>query len=57
MIRNLIALALLALVAAPLVSLHQMGGIGIRTSVWLVKPDGAAAGGVTLEALVRATRL
>jgi hypothetical protein len=57
MIRNLIALALIALVAAPLVSLYQLGGIGIRTSVWLVKPDGAMAGGVTLETLVRATRL
>ncbi len=57
MIRNLIAAALLALVVAPLVSLHQLGGIGVRTSVWLVKPNGAAAGGVSFEALVRATRL
>jgi hypothetical protein len=57
MIRTLIVAALLALVLAPLVSLHQLGGIGIRTSVRLVKPNGAAAGGVTLEALVAATRL
>ena len=57
MIRNLIALALLALVATSLVSLHQLGGIGVQTSVWLVKPDGAPAGGVTFETLVAATRL
>lgn len=57
MIRNLIALALLALVLAPLVTLHQLGGVGVRTSVTLVKPDGTVAGGVAFEALVRATRL
>ncbi|HEX9946469.1 MAG TPA: hypothetical protein VGA98_02920 [Allosphingosinicella sp.] len=57
MIRNLIAVALLALVVAPLVSLNQLGGFGVRTSIWLVKPDGAVAGGVTFETLLAATRL
>jgi hypothetical protein len=53
MIRNLIALAVIALIAAPLVSLHQLGGIGVQASVRIVKQSG---GGVSLEALVAATR-
>ena len=54
MIRNLIALALLALVLAPLVSLHQLGGLGVQASLRIVPQNG---GGVSLEALVAATRL
>lgn len=54
MIRNLIALAAIALVAAPLVSLHQLGGLGVQASVRVVKHGG---GGVSLEALFAATRL
>ncbi|HEX9964029.1 MAG TPA: hypothetical protein VGB04_03495 [Allosphingosinicella sp.] len=57
MIRNLAVAALLALVLAPLVSLHQLGGIGVRTSVLLVKPNGTAVGGVAFEAVLAATRL
>ncbi|HEU0135146.1 MAG TPA: hypothetical protein VFR28_10005 [Allosphingosinicella sp.] len=57
MIRNLIAAALLALVLAPLVTLHQLGGVGVRTSVLIVKPDGAVVGGMAFEGLLRATRL
>jgi hypothetical protein len=53
MIRNLIALAVIALIAAPLISLHQLGGIGVQASVRIVKQGG----GVSLEALVAATRL
>ena len=54
MIRNLIALAIIALIAAPLVSLHQLGGIGVQASVRIGKPSG---GGISLEAVVAATRL
>jgi hypothetical protein len=54
MIRNLIALAAIALVAAPLVSLHHLGGIGLQASVRVAKHAG---GGVSLEALFAATRL
>jgi hypothetical protein len=54
MIRNLIALAVIALIAAPLVSLHQLGRIGVEASVRVVK---GAGGRISLEALVAATRL
>ena len=56
MIRNLIAIALLALLAAPLVSLHQLGAIEIRASLRIVHGDGGAPS-VSLDALVAATRL
>jgi hypothetical protein len=56
MIRNLIAAALLALVLAPLVSLHQLAGIEIRASLHLANPSGGIPA-VSLEALVAATRL
>lgn len=55
MIRNLIALALLALVLAPLVSLHQLGAIEARASVRISKIG--SVGAVTFDALVAATRL
>lgn len=55
MIRNLIALALLALVLAPLVSLHQLGAVEVRASVRMVK-EGAVVG-VGFDALLAATRL
>lgn len=55
MIRNLIAAALLALVLAPLVSLHQLGAIEVRASLRIVDEAGMPA--VSLEALVAATRL
>ncbi|HEX8062407.1 MAG TPA: hypothetical protein VF535_04250 [Allosphingosinicella sp.] len=55
MIRNLIALALLALVLAPLVSLHQLGGIEVRASVRVVKMGSAPV--VGFDALLAATRL
>jgi hypothetical protein len=54
-IRNLIALALLALVLAPLVSLHQLGAIEARASVRISKIG--SVGAVTFDALVAATRL
>ncbi|HEU0100151.1 MAG TPA: hypothetical protein VFQ67_15430 [Allosphingosinicella sp.] len=54
MIGKLIVLAVVALIAAPLVSLHQLGGIGVHASVRIVAASG---GGVSLEALVAATRL
>ena len=57
MIRNLIALAVLALLVAPLVSLHQLGGIGVRASVLLVRPNGTVVTGVAFEAALAATRL
>jgi hypothetical protein len=55
MIRNLIALALLALVLAPLVSLHQLGGIEAHASVRVVKTGSARV--VSFDALLAATRL
>jgi NAD+--asparagine ADP-ribosyltransferase len=55
MIRNLIALALLALVLAPLVSMRQLGTIEARASV-RVSTIGAV-GTVSFDALVAATRL
>ncbi len=54
MIRNLIALAVIALIVAPLVSLHQLGGIGVQASIRIAQPSG---GGISVEALVAATRL
>ena len=56
MIRNLVAAALLALIAAPLVSLHQLGAIEVRASLRNVQRAGAGPS-VSLEALVAATRL
>ncbi|HEX8225832.1 MAG TPA: hypothetical protein VF605_18650 [Allosphingosinicella sp.] len=55
MIRNLIAAALLALVLAPLVSLHQLGAIEVRASLRIADQAGVPA--ISLEALVAATRL
>jgi hypothetical protein len=55
MIRNLIALALLALVLAPLVSLHQLGAVEARASVRIVKVGGVRT--VSFDALLAATRL
>jgi hypothetical protein len=55
MIRNLIALALLALVLAPLVSLHQLGGIEAHASVRIVSQGAGSA--VSFDALLVATRL
>ncbi len=54
MIRNLIAIAVIALIAAPLVSLHQLGGFGVQASIRVAKDAG---GRTSLEALVAATRL
>jgi hypothetical protein len=54
-IRNLIALALLALVLAPLVSLHQLGNLEARASVRMVKMGSVRA--VSFDALLAATRL
>jgi hypothetical protein len=55
MIRNLIALALLALVLAPLVSLHQLGGIEAHAPVRIVKHGAVRT--VSFDALLAATRL
>ena len=55
MIRNLVAAALLALVLAPLVSLHQLGGVEIQASVRLVTQG--ATNAVSFDALLAATRL
>lgn len=55
MIRNLIALALLALVLAPLISLHQLGAVEARASVRIVKMGAVRV--VSFEALLAATRL
>ncbi len=41
MIRKLAAAAVLALIVAPLVSLHQLGGIDAGTSVSLPGEEGA----------------
>jgi len=54
MIRNLVALALLALVLAPLVSLHQLGSIEARASVRIVRMGSSSA--VSFDALLVATR-
>ena len=55
MIRKLIALALLALVLAPLVSLHQLGGVEIQASMRLAKQGATTV--VSFDALLAATRL
>lgn len=55
MIRNLIALALLALVLAPLISMQQLGAVEARASVRFSKMGTAQV--VSFEALVAATRL
>jgi hypothetical protein len=55
MIRNLVVVALIALVLAPLVSLHQLGGIEIHASVRMVAPGAVTA--VSFDALLAATRL
>jgi hypothetical protein len=55
MIRNLIAVALLALVLAPLVSLQRLGAIEVRASLRI--DTSAALPAVSVEALVAATRL
>lgn len=55
MIRNLIALALLALVLAPLVSMHQLGAVEARASVRI---SNIGSGGIiSFDALLVATRL
>jgi hypothetical protein len=56
MIRNLIAIALLALVLAPLVSLQQLGALELRLSLRIGDQAGTVSA-VRLEALVAATRL
>jgi hypothetical protein len=55
LIGNLVALALLALVLAPLVSLHQLASVEARISVRMVAPG--SAGAVGFDALLAATRL
>ena len=55
MIRNLIALALLALVLAPLVSLYQLGGFEAHASIRIVKEGTVQS--VSFDALLAATRL
>jgi hypothetical protein len=55
MIRNLIALALLALVLAPLVSMHQLGSFEARASIRISKMGEARV--VSFDALLAATRL
>lgn len=56
MIRNLIAVAVLALVAAPLVSLQQLGAIELSVSLRIVDRAGSLPS-ASLDALVAATRL
>jgi hypothetical protein len=55
LIRNLIAWALLALVLAPLISLHQLGAVEARASVRIVETGGVRI--VTFDALLASTRL
>jgi hypothetical protein len=55
MIRNLIAVALLALVLAPLVSLHQLGRVELQASMTMVTQGAATT--VRFDALLAATRL
>lgn len=55
MIRNLVALALLALVLAPLVSMHQLGTIEARASVRISKMGEVKV--ISFDALLAATRL
>lgn len=56
MIRNLIALAVIALIAAPLISFQQLQAWDARASIRIVT-QGSAAGEVSLELLFAATRL
>lgn len=55
MIRSLIAIALLALVLAPLVSLHLLGGVEAQASIRIVRQG--AVQSVSFDALLSATRL
>jgi hypothetical protein len=55
MIGKLIALALLALVLAPLVSLHQLGAIEAGASIRIVKMAPVRA--VSFDTLLATTRL
>lgn len=55
MIRILVAIALLALVLAPLVSLHQLGAVESGASARAVKMGAVRA--VSVDALLAATRL
>ena len=55
LIGKLIAIALLALVLAPLVSLHQLASVEARVSVRIVEKGAAHA--VSFDALLAATRL
>jgi hypothetical protein len=54
MIRILVALALLALVLAPLVSLHQLGAVEAPASARIAKLDTVRA--VSFDSLLAATR-
>ena len=53
MIRKLIAVALLALIAAPLVSLHQLGAADAGASVSLLSEDGALVFTLEVRGLAR----
>lgn len=55
MIRNLIALALLALVLAPLISMQQLGAIEARASLRISNMGTTQV--ISFDALVAATRL
>ncbi len=55
MFRNLIALALLALVLAPLVSMHQLGRIEARASLRISATGELKS--ISFDALLAATRL
>jgi hypothetical protein len=55
MFRNLIALALLALVLAPLVSMHQLGIVEARASVRVSEIGKVKV--ISFEAVLAATRL
>ncbi|HEX8262947.1 MAG TPA: hypothetical protein VF547_08745 [Allosphingosinicella sp.] len=53
MIRKLVAAAVVALIAAPLVSLHQLGAADVGTNVLLLSEDGALVFVVEVRGLVR----
>ena len=55
MIRSLVAVALLALVLAPLATLHQLGGLEAHASIRIVRQG--AVRSVSFDALLAATRL